>query len=108
MKAYRVRNTYDDWQELVFARHHSTAKWEVAAAYPTVCGQTIYPVLVAHRLPHMDGYADPFAKRGHIERDRTLQRLSGIFPCGRCGGKNGDGNLCCAKCEANAHARETK
>lgn len=33
MKAYRVWNINDEWQELVFAQHHSTDKWEVAACY---------------------------------------------------------------------------
>lgn len=99
MKAYRVWNTWDDWQEIVYADHHCTAKWEVASAYDTVCGQTIYPVLRAKRLPHMDEHAQPSAKRGYIERNKHLQRLSGIYPCERCGGPNGDGSLCCAKCE---------
>jgi len=99
MKAYRVRNTWDEWQELVYADHHCTAKWEVAAAHPTVCGQTIYPVLQANRLPHMDEYLQPSAKRGYIERNRNLQRLSGIYRCEHCGSKNADGNLMCADCE---------
>lgn len=94
MKAYRVWNASDEWQELVFASHHSTAKWEVAH-----CFVGDYKGFRAERLPHMDGYGDPFSKRGYIERNKHLQRLSGIYPCERCGGPNGDGSLCCAKCE---------
>ena len=94
MKAYRVWHVGEEWQELVFASHHSTAKWEVAHCF--VCE---YKDFRAERLPHMDEHAQPSAKRGYIERNKQLQRLSGIYPCERCCGPNGDGSLCCAKCE---------
>lgn len=95
MKVYRVWNVHDEWQELVYAKHHNTAKWEVATNTTTP-----YEELRAERLPHMDGYCDPLAVRGHIERASNLQRLSGIFPCARCESGNGDGSLLCAECEA--------
>lgn len=95
MKAYRVWSVNDEWQELVFAPHHNTAKKAVVDDLGSAWPQD----LRAARLPHMDGYGDPFFVRGYVDRNSHLQRLSGIYPCALCGGKNGDGGLVCAKCE---------
>ena len=94
MKAYRVWDINDEWQEIAFAPHHNTAKRVVAEELDSVWPRD----LRAERLPDMDAHQNPFLG-AYMETDKRIQRLSGIYPCERCGNQNGDGNLCCAKCE---------
>ena len=101
MKAYRVWNIHDEWQEIVYEHSASSAKCRVVDMYcpPDVPENEFRQDLRARHLPKIDIHANKSVSRGYIEWDKRIQRLSGIYPCERCGGKNGDGNLICAKCE---------
>lgn len=99
MKAYRVWNTHDEFQEIVYENSASSAKCRVVDMYcpPDTPENEFRQDLRARHLPKLDkpGYQG----RGYIESDKRIHRLSGIYPCERCGGKNGDDDLLCAKCE---------
>ena len=101
MKAYRVWNIHDEWQEIVYDHGASSAKCRVTDMYcpPDVPENEFRQDLRARHLPKLDkpGYQG----RGYIEWDRAVQRFSGIYRCEWCDGKNGSGDLVCAKCEAN-------
>jgi hypothetical protein len=103
MKAYRVWNIHEEWQEIVYDYTAYTAKYRTADMYcpPDIDKLTYRKDLRARHFPKMDkpGYQG----RGYVEWDRDAQRFSGIYRCEHCGSKNADGDLMCADCERMQH-----